>query len=104
MISLGTRCLSFAPFLLRLTFCSFTLQGKFNIVEGDFLMVQRRSKQLEMERLLLLEVVNAILGRFKVLPSLELNQLSIALKASLVGSGSSRRNPSAVGSARISLS
>lgn len=47
------------------------MQGKFNAVEGDFLEVHRHSEELERERLLLSEVVNAMQGRLEVLPSPE---------------------------------
>lgn len=44
------------------------MQGKFDAVEGDFLAPHRRSEELERERLLQPEVVNAMQGCFVVLP------------------------------------
>jgi hypothetical protein len=47
------------------------MQRKFDVTEGDFLVVQRRSEELEREWLLLSKVVNVMQGRFGVLPSPE---------------------------------
>lgn len=75
------------------------MQGKFDTIEGNFIVVQSRLEELEKERLLLSDVVNAMHGRFRALPCLGSNHSSPALKALLVCSRS-LRTPCATRSAR----
>jgi hypothetical protein len=44
------------------------MQGKFNVAEGNFLVAQHHSEELERQRILLSEVVNPMQGCFRVLP------------------------------------
>jgi hypothetical protein len=50
------------------------MQGKYYVIEGDFLAAQRRSEELERERLLLLDVVNVMQGHFGRFPRPSLNR------------------------------